>query len=58
MCIWSLAFWIWLRGMTKPIKNNQQYEDALKKAYELMQLELPEGSIDSHELEVLSIFLH
>ncbi|MBA4300587.1 HTH-type transcriptional regulator / antitoxin HigA [Algoriphagus alkaliphilus] len=43
--------------MTRPIKNNRQYEDALERAYELMQLELPEGSIDSDELEVLSILI-
>ena len=43
--------------MIRPIKNNQQYEDALKRAYELMQLELPEGSDDSDELEVLSILI-
>lgn len=43
--------------MTKPIKNNQQYQDALERAYELMQLELPEDSAFSDELEVLSILI-
>jgi HTH-type transcriptional regulator/antitoxin HigA len=43
--------------MLKPIKNNQQYEDALARAYALMQKNLRPNSKDSDELEVLSILI-
>ncbi len=43
--------------MIRPIKNNDQYEEALEKAYELMQLDLKEGTSESDELEVLSILI-
>lgn len=43
--------------MLKPIKNNTQYEDALARAYELMQKALEPGSDDSDELEVISILI-
>ena len=43
--------------MLKPIKNDQQYEDALARAYALMQKDLKPDSRDSDELEVLSILI-
>lgn len=43
--------------MLKPIKNNEQYEDALERAYNLMQKKLIPDSKESDELEVLSILI-
>lgn len=43
--------------MLKPIKNNAQYEDALKRVYDLMQMELKPESKESDELEILSILV-
>ncbi|HMQ00912.1 MAG TPA: transcriptional regulator, partial [Cyclobacteriaceae bacterium] len=43
--------------MLKPIKNKKQYEEALSRAYALMQKELKPSSKESDELEVLSILL-
>lgn len=43
--------------MLKPIKNNQQYEDALARAYKLMQKNIKPDSKESDELEVLSILI-
>lgn len=43
--------------MLKPIKNNEAYEKALDRAYELMQLNLTPGSEASDELEVLSLLI-
>jgi HTH-type transcriptional regulator/antitoxin HigA len=43
--------------MLKPIKNNRQYEDALARAYELMQKNIKPDSKDSDELEILSILI-
>lgn len=43
--------------MLKPIKNNQQYEDALARAYTLMQKDLKVDSKESDELEILSILI-
>jgi HTH-type transcriptional regulator/antitoxin HigA len=43
--------------MLKPIKNNQQYEDALARAYALMQKDIKPDSKTSDELEVLSILI-
>ena len=43
--------------MLKPIKNNQQYEDALARAYTLMQKDTKPDSKTSDELEVLSILI-
>lgn len=43
--------------MLKPIKNNQQYENALERAYSLMQKDLKVDSKESDELEVLSILI-
>lgn len=44
-------------GMIKPIKNNKQYEEALVRAYALMQKNLRADSKESDELEVLSILI-
>ncbi|MDQ0105330.1 HTH-type transcriptional regulator/antitoxin HigA [Chitinophaga terrae (ex Kim and Jung 2007)] len=43
--------------MLKPIKNNQQYEDALARAYVLMQKNIKPDSKESDELEILSILI-
>ncbi|MES2703448.1 MAG: transcriptional regulator [Bacteroidota bacterium] len=43
--------------MIKPIKNNKQYEAALKRIYTLMQSELKENSEESDELEILSLIV-
>jgi HTH-type transcriptional regulator/antitoxin HigA len=43
--------------MLKPIKNNQQYEEALERVYLLMQKDIQPGSKQSDELEVLSILV-
>mgnify|MGYP005750458395 FL=1 len=43
--------------MLKPIKNNSEYETALERTYDLMQLDLAPESKDSDELEVLSILI-
>ena len=43
--------------MLKPIKNNQQYEDALERVYMLMQKNIKPGSRQSDELEILSILV-
>lgn len=43
--------------MLKPIKNKLQYESALERAYELMQLDLVPDSELSDELEILSILI-
>lgn len=43
--------------MLKPIKNSQQYEDALARAYALMQKNIKPDSKESDELEVLSILI-
>ena len=43
--------------MIKPIKNSQQYENALERAYSLMQKDLKVDSKESDELEVLSILI-
>lgn len=43
--------------MLKPIKNNQQYEVALKKVYLLMQKDIKPDSKQSNELEILSILI-
>lgn len=43
--------------MLKPIKNNQQYEDALARSYQLMQKKLLPDSKESDELEILSILV-
>jgi len=43
--------------MLKPIKKEEQYNDALARVYELMQTDIEEGSVASDELEVLSILI-
>ena len=43
--------------MLKPIKNKNQYEDALERVYELMQKSLKPESKESDELEILSILV-
>src|SRR5690606_39380322 len=43
--------------MLKTIKNDQQYEDALARAYALMQKDIKPDSRESNELEVLSILI-
>jgi len=43
--------------MLKPIKTEKQYDDALARAYELMQTDIKEGSAASDELEVLAILV-
>ena len=43
--------------MLKPIKNKRQYNDALKRAYELMQMTVRPDSKESDELEIVSILI-
>jgi HTH-type transcriptional regulator/antitoxin HigA len=43
--------------MLKPIKTEDQYNDALARVYEFMQTDIKEGSTVSDELEVLSILI-
>lgn len=43
--------------MLKPIKTEEQYNDALARVYELMQTDVKDGSAASDELEVLSILI-
>ena len=43
--------------MLKPIKTEDQYNDALAHVYELMQTDIKEGSATSDELEILSILI-
>src|SRR5437762_11226377 len=43
--------------MLKPIKNRSHYNDALTRAYHLMQKNLKTGSKESDELEILSILI-
>ncbi|WP_262884990.1 hypothetical protein [Mucilaginibacter arboris] len=39
--------------MLKPIKTENQYNDALVRVYELMQTDIKENSTKSDEFEVL-----
>lgn len=41
----------------KPIKNEEQYNDALARVYKLMQQDIKEDSSQSDELEVLSLLI-
>ena len=41
----------------RPVKNEQQYDEALSRIYELMQHELKEDSALADELEVLSLLV-
>lgn len=43
--------------MLKPIKNEDQYDSAIARVYELMQLDVKEHSAEADELEVLSILV-
>lgn len=43
--------------MLKPIKTEEEYNNALAHVYELMQTDITEGSSNSDELEVLSILV-
>jgi HTH-type transcriptional regulator/antitoxin HigA len=44
-------------AMIKPIKSDEQYDDALARIYLLLQKDLKPGSKQSDELEVLSILV-
>ncbi len=39
------------------IKTEEQYEEALERAYELMQLDLSEESVELNELELLGVLI-
>lgn len=43
--------------MLKPIKTEEQYNQALARVYELMQTNIEENSAASDELEILSILV-
>lgn len=43
--------------MLKPIKTEDQYEDALARIYELMQTDIIENSQEADEFEVLTILV-
>ena len=43
--------------MLKPIKTEAEYDDALARVYELIQTNIKEGSVDSDELEILSLLV-
>ena len=44
--------------MSKLIKNKAEYENALERIYNLMQLDLIKGSAEGDELEFLSLLVH
>lgn len=39
------------------IKTEEQYEEALERAYDLMQLDLTEESVELNELELLGVLI-
>lgn len=43
--------------MLKPIKTEDEYNDALARVYELMQTDIVEDTANSDELEILSILI-
>ncbi|RZL46813.1 MAG: transcriptional regulator [Pedobacter sp.] len=43
--------------MLKPIKTEEEYDNALAHLYELMQTDIIEGSLISDELEILSLLI-
>ena len=43
--------------MIKPIKTKKDHKEALKRVYDLMQKNLKPGSLQSSELELLSILI-
>lgn len=44
-------------AMLRPIKNEQQHEDALERVYTLMQKDIKPDSKESDDLEILSILI-
>ena len=44
--------------MLKSIKNKTEYEEALERIYNLMQLNLVKGSLEGNELKALSLLVH
>lgn len=46
-----------LYNMLKPIKTEDEYNDALACTYELMQTDLIENSAASDEMEILSLLI-
>jgi HTH-type transcriptional regulator/antitoxin HigA len=45
------------QAMLKPIKTEDQYNEALARIYDLLQIDIKENSDESDELEVLSILV-
>ena len=45
------------RILLKPIKTEAQYEDALERVYELIQMNLEPGTEEGDELEILSLLV-
>ena len=43
--------------MLKPIRSKKQHKEYLERAYELMQMNLKAKSLESDELEMLSILI-
>lgn len=43
--------------MLRPIKDDKQYDKALARAYSLMQKNIKPNSIESDELEILSLLI-
>ncbi|WP_332369762.1 hypothetical protein [Spirosoma telluris] len=43
--------------MLKVIKNEQEYESALERVYDLMQMDMVDDSTESDELEALVLFI-
>ena len=43
--------------MLRPIKNENQYEDALARVYSLMQQDIKPDSKESDELEIMSMLI-
>lgn len=43
--------------MLKVIKNEREYEDALARVYELMQMDVVDESPESDELDALALFI-
>jgi HTH-type transcriptional regulator/antitoxin HigA len=43
--------------MLKPIKTEEQYEQALTRVYDLMQMEINPDTLESDELEILSMLV-
>lgn len=43
--------------MLKPIKTSKQHKEYLNRAYELMQKDIKPDTIESDELEVISILI-